>query len=133
MFNKKNKEDTSNKMETLSSDNDAIIADLLVEEYRFMRSYLSMIDRLFDDEKTRYKSTYEFHKKKLTEITKTLNLNIVTFDGKEYDVGLPVTPLNADEFEQSDKLIIEQSIEPTIVNNAGSVIRIGTVILGLKV
>jgi hypothetical protein len=132
MFNKKKKEDTSNNGETLSLNNDAIIADLLVEEYRFMRSYLSITDRLFDDEKKRYKSTYEFHKKKLAEITKELNLNLVTFDGKDYDVGLPVTPLNTDEFEQSDKLIIEQTIEPTIINNAG-VVRLGTVILGLKV
>lgn len=109
-----------------------IIADLIIEEYRFMHSYASVVDKIFAEEKKKYISTYNFHKNKLAELIKKINLKIQSYDGFDYNDGLPVTPLNCEEFTAEDELIIEQTIEPTILSVNGDVIRVGTVILAKK-
>lgn len=104
----KNKKDSIANREQL-----ATIAELIVEDYRFRRSYLSILDKLFVEERKKYESAYAFHANKILELSEKFDLRIVCFDGKEYDEGLPVSPLNADEFNIEDNLIIKQTVEPT--------------------
>lgn len=106
------------------------IAELIVEDYRFRRSYLSVMEKLFTEEKRKYESAYNFHLNKTAELSKKLGLRIVDFEGKTYDEGLPITPLNADEFNIADNLIVEQTIEPTVLTTDGNIIRYGKIILG---
>lgn len=105
------------------------IAEFLVEDFRFSRSFCSALNKLFAEEKKRYESAYNFHRKKVDELMEKLHLQLVIFDGKEYDDGLPITPLNIDEFGKSDRLVIEQTIEPTVLGEDGKVLKRGTVIL----
>lgn len=109
------------------------IAELIVEDYRFRHSYMSVLNKLFVEERKRYESAYTFHANRIAELAKTLGLNIKTYDGWDYNEGeLPVTPLNADEFMGVLNLKIQQTIEPTILTNEGNPIRYGTVILSNK-
>ncbi len=106
------------------------IAEFLVEDYRFSRSYRAVVGKLFEEEKKRYESAYIFHSTKRDEFARKFNLRISEYKyGDKYDEGYPITPLNADEFEKDDLLIIEQMIEPTILTVDGKVVRQGTVIL----
>lgn len=125
MFNKKKKNSCINS-ELID------IADFIVEDYRFMRSYLSVVDKLFSEEKKKYESTYLFHKNKIIEFAKRFKLKIVDFTGKNYDCGMCIVPLNSDEFGKEDNLIIKQTIEPTIITDMGDIIKTGTAILGLN-
>lgn len=124
-----------NKRKTLQSKDkidQLIFAELLVENYRFSKYYLAMINKADLSEKKKYESAYSFHENKILDLAKNANLNIVTFNNADYDEGLPVTPLNADEFNPTDNLIIQQTIEPTILDVDGNIIKQGTVILGIK-
>ena len=105
------------------------VADFLVEDYRFRRSYISAVDKLFLEEKKKYESAYNFHVSKVAELSELFHLRIVVFDGKVYDDGMSITPLNADEFEKEDRLVVQQTIEPTIITFDGKIIMTGTVIL----
>lgn len=108
------------------------IAELIVEDYRFRRSYLSVLDKVFAEEKKKYESAYTFHSNKIAELANKLELNIKTYDGWDYDEGLPITPLNADEFDTVANLSVQQTIEPTILTSEGNIVRQGTVILVSK-
>lgn len=108
------------------------IADFLVEDFRFRRSFLSAINKLYPEEAKKYESSYVFHQNKIIELSKKAKLQLVTFDGQEYNEGLPVTPLNADEFSSVDNLVVFQTIEPTIVTNNGDIVHQGTIILAEK-
>lgn len=108
------------------------IAELIVEDFRFRRSYLLILDKLFVEEKKRYESAYEFHSNKIMELTKYLGLNIKTYDGWDYNEGLPITPLNADEFNSIENLYVYQTLEPTILANEGDIVKQGTVVLAIK-
>ena len=107
------------------------IAEILVEDFRFSRSYLSVVDKLFMEEKKKYESTYNFHHTKIAELAKNFHLRMVFFDGKEYNEGLPVTSLNIDEFGEEERLIVQQTIEPTILTADGQIVKIGIVILSI--
>jgi hypothetical protein len=109
------------------------VADFIVEEYRFIKSYMSAVNKLFPEERQKYYSAFNFHMDKINEIAERVGVGINDFEGKDYDDGLPITPLNMDEFTKEDELIIGQTIEPTVVNSLnGSVIRQGSVILVKK-
>ena len=112
------------------SDDLSIVADFLIEDFRFTRSYLSILDKLFIEERKRYESAYNFHGTKVEELSNKFNLKMAVYKrGDLYDDGYPIVPLNADEFEKDDILYIEQMIEPIILTTDGKVIRQGTAIL----
>lgn len=123
----KKKKSSFKNLEQLAS-----LAELIVEDYRFRRSYLLIIDKLFAEEKSKYESTYAFHTNKVSEITKELRLNVKSYDGWDFDEGLPITPLNADEFGSIENLYVQQTIEPTILTDEGNIVKQGTVILACK-
>lgn len=123
------KENSSNE----NIDDLSVVAEFLIEDFRFTHSYLSIMDKLFIEERKSYESAYNFHSKKVEELANKYNLKMVIYKhGDLYDDGYPIVPLNSDEFEKDDVLYIEQMIEPIILTVDGNVIRQGTAILGKK-
>lgn len=107
-----------------------VIVEFIVEEYRFLKSYVSLMGKLMKDELPKYTSVYNFHINKINEIMEKKNLRIVDLVGKLYDDGLSVNPLNLEDFDKNDNLIIEQVLEPLIVSvTDGKIIKRGTVML----
>lgn len=110
-----------------------IVADFIVEEYRFLKSYISAVNKLFPEERNKYLSAYEFHVGKINDMARATNLSMPNYENMDYEEGLPLSILNADEFTKEDVLIIKQIIEPAIINTiTGNSIRIGSVILAKK-
>lgn len=124
MFKSKKKSD--------NSDTTKIFADFLVEDYRFQHSFVSAVNKLFNEEIKKYESSYVFHANKIKELADKMQLQLKVFDGIDYSEGLPITPLNADEFASAENLVIEQTIEPTVITSNGDIVRQGTVILAVK-
>ena len=66
----------------------------------------------------------------MDEIAESAGLQIVEINhGEPYDTGMAATPLNIGDFKEDEHLLIEQMIEPIIMED-GSVIKSGTFILG---
>ncbi|MFA7011243.1 MAG: hypothetical protein WC240_08530 [Bacilli bacterium] len=110
-----------------------IVADFIVEEYRFLKSYISAVNKLFPEERNKYLSAYEFHVGKINDMARATNLSMPNYENMDYEEGLPLSILNADEFTKEDVLVIKQIIEPAIINTiTGKTIRFGSVILAKK-
>ena len=73
-------------------------AEFIVEEYRFLKSYVSLLNKAMSDEKQKYKGLLDFHVNRLQDFMKECNLKIVDIEGKKYDEGLSITPLNIEDF-----------------------------------
>ena len=58
-------------------------------------------------------------------------LTIVDLEGILYEPGLAATPLNLDEFNKDDSLIVDQMIEPTIMGPDG-LLKMGVITLKKK-
>jgi hypothetical protein len=55
-------------------------------------------------------------------------LRIVNVEGHPFDPGMAATPINIEEFDENDSLMVDQMLEPIIMSNEG-LVKTGTVAL----
>lgn len=65
---------------------------------------------------------------RLTTICAEGGLKLISYDREPYVPNLPVTVANSDETDSSDDLIVERTVEPTIIAD-GHVVAMGKVFL----
>ncbi len=105
------------------------LVEIAVESWRFRRVFSKAMQKLDAGEATKYNSQYLWFENKVTKSLETAGLQLNNIEGLLYDTGLPVVPLNLDEFEANDLLFIKQVLEPIIMKDE-AVLRQGTVLLG---
>jgi hypothetical protein len=79
-------------------------------------------------EQNRYKSQFRWFIKKVEEALEQADLRIVNVEGHPFDPGMAATPLNIEEFDTNDALMVDQMLEPIIMGKDG-LVKAGTVIL----
>jgi hypothetical protein len=99
------------------------------ELFRFQYVFEKAVSKLALDEQGKYMSQYGWFAKKVYRALDDVHLKLVNLEGQQYDSGMAVTPLNIDEFQESDQLYVAQMIEPIIMCD-DAVMKMGTVILG---
>lgn len=106
---------------------DAVI-NLAIESWRFAKNYERMIKRLDTNQTQRYTRQLQQFVKKAEESLSDVGLRVVNVEGYPYDPGMAATPLNIEDFEPYDQLVVDQMLEPIIMD--GTVLaKTGTVIL----
>jgi hypothetical protein len=65
---------------------------------------------------------------RLTTILAESGIKIVSYDGQEYEPNLPVTVINANDVAGAMRLIVDRTLEPTLVAD-GKVLAMGKVAL----
>lgn len=105
------------------------IVAVATELQRFKGVFLSAVGKLGMDEQNKYISQYSWFDKKVKKALAEAGYTCVDVEGKIYDPGMAVTPLNIDDFEPEDILFVRQMIEPIIMCN-NTVAKMGTVLLG---
>ena len=106
---------------------DAVII-LAVESWRFGRVFDRLLTKLDAGEQNRYKSQFRWFIKKVEEALGQADLRIVDVEGHPFDPGMAATPINIDEFDAKDALMVDQMLEPIIMGKEG-LVRTGTVTL----
>ena len=99
------------------------------ELYRFQSVFARMVSRFPMEEQNKYISQYSWFSKRVVKALDGAGLRIIDLQGKEYDPGMAVIPINLDEFGPDDRLFVEQMMEPVIMEG-NKVIKTGTVFLG---
>lgn len=104
------------------------LLELAVESWRFSKVFERIVMKLDAVEKARYYGQYRWYVKRLEELLAQGEFKLVTVEEHPYDPGMAVTPLNIDEFESCDKLVVDQMLEPIIMGRHG-INKMGTVTL----
>ena len=104
------------------------LLDVAVESWRFGRLFDRLLTKLDAGEQGRYRGQLRWFQRKLEESLTDAGMRIVNVEGHPFDPGMAATPLNIEEFESEDALIVDQMLEPIIMGQDG-VIRTGTVTL----
>jgi len=104
------------------------VISMAVESWRFGRVFDRLLTKLDAGEHKRYHGQFNWFIKKMEESLDKSGLKIVNVEGHPYDPGIAATPLNIDEFDENDKLIVDQMLEPIIMGNEG-LVKTGTVTL----
>lgn len=105
--------------------------DITVDSWRFAKVFARLVERLDPTEATRYANQLRYFLKKLDESAAKAGVKIVSFEGQDYNAGLPTTPLNLDEFGPDERLVVDQMVEPVLMGPDG-LIKSGTVMLRLS-
>ena len=113
----------------VNKDLKVILAKLAIEYWRVLRSYERNLHSM--PNRTSASSTIRNSEKKFFDILMENGLSIPTLEGQDYSPNLPLTVINADEFDDNEGLIVSQMIEPTIVDENG-VVTMGKAILANK-
>lgn len=104
------------------------VISMAIESWRFTRVFERLLSRLDAGEQNRYKSQFRWFVKKMEEALEQADLRIVNLEGQLFDPGMAATPLNIEEFDAQDILIVDQMLEPVIMGKEG-LIKTGTVTL----
>ena len=99
---------------------DAVIS-MAIESWRFARVFDRLLLKLDAGEQNRYKSQFRWFIKKVEEALEQADLKLVNVEGHPFDPGMAATPLNIEEFDANDALIVDQMIEPIIMGKEGLV------------
>ncbi len=104
------------------------IINLAIESWRFARTYERVVTRLNTQQTQRYTRQLEQFIQKAEESLEEVDLRVVNVEGYPYDPGMAATPLNIEDFEPEDQLIVDKMLEPIIME--GTVLaKTGTVTL----
>lgn len=105
-----------------------VVINMAVESWRFGRTYDRLLAKLDAGEQIRYVSQFRWFMKRVEEALEQAELRIVNVEGHPFDPGMAATPLNIEEFDANDALMVDQMIEPIIMSTEG-IIKTGTVTL----
>ena len=103
-----------------------IIINITIETWRFRRVCERLLTRLDAGDQQRYKNQLRWFEKKLEEFLTEVGWQIVDVEGHPFDPGIAATPLNIEDFDAEDSLIVDQMLEPIIMGNEG-LVKTGTV------
>ena len=106
---------------------DAVVS-MAVESWRFGRVFDRLLTKLDAGEQSRYKSQFRWFIRKVEEALEQADLRIVNVEGHPFDPGMAATPLNIEEFDAKDALMVDQMLEPIIMGKEG-LVKTGTVTL----
>ena len=104
------------------------IISMAIESWRFGRVFDRLLIKLDAGEQKRYKSQLRWFMKKMEESLEQVDLRIVNVEGHPFDPGMAATPLNIEDFNSEDSLIVDQMLEPIIMGKDG-LVKMGTIIL----
>lgn len=104
------------------------LLDLAVEGWRFGRATERLLVNLDEGEQRRHQGRLRWFQKKLEDSLAEVEMRIVSIEGQELDPGMAATPVNIEDFEPDDTLVVDQMLEPIVMGPDG-VVRTGTVTL----
>jgi hypothetical protein len=112
---------------TASSDREALIK-LTTEYWRLLKLTERTVADMQNEKTASVAAQLRYSMSRLTTICAQSGLKLVSYDRQPYVANLPVTVANSDEIDSSDELIIERTVEPTIIAE-GQVLAMGKVFL----
>ena len=104
------------------------LTELATEYWRVLRSYKRAVVDLPIEKHARVNAQIRYAENRLTEILNENGLRLLSYEGQPYTINLPVTVVNSDDFQDEKELVIEQTLEPTVIAE-GRVLSMGKVIL----
>ena len=104
------------------------IEDIASETFRLRGVFMRVMRSAEPDEQKKYMSQFAWFEKRVCRAMEEADVRVVDLTGQKYDPGMPVTPLNIDDFDSDSVLVIERMTEPVIMLGE-RLSRTGTVML----
>jgi len=104
------------------------LINISIESWRFAKLFGRVLTKLDAGDGPRYANQLRYFLKRIDETLDTSGLKLVNLEGQPYDPGLAASALNVADFGPDDRLVVDQMVEPIVMNELG-LVRPGTVML----
>lgn len=108
-----------------------LVARLCVEYWKLARASQRAAGQLLEKDGKRLAAQVKFSDLQLSTIAGQMGLNVVSFDGESFTVGMPASADNGEDYGEDDDLVVVKTIEPAIVRDM-KVIHKGRVLVGRR-
>ncbi len=105
-----------------------LLVGIIVDAWKLAQAFGRLVARLSPDDGARYAGQLKYFQKRSSDTLAMAGLTLVNLEGQAFDAGAAATPLNISDFSPDDVLVVEQMIEPIIMDSVG-IVRTGTVLL----
>jgi hypothetical protein len=102
---------------TTSGVDQELVARLCVEYWKLVRASQRAAQQLSEKDGKRIAAQVRFSDLQLTTISGQLGLNLISFDGETFAVGMPASADNGDDFSEDDDLVVTKTVEPAVVRD----------------
>jgi hypothetical protein len=107
------------------------LAQLAVEYWKLLRTVERAIEVVPENARERIASQARYASARLTALLMEHKMSLQAFDGLDFEVNLPASAINGDEFQNEKPSIIERTLEPAVISDM-RVVRMGKVFLARK-
>jgi len=91
------------------------IAALAAEFWKILRTLERAAENVPDAAKARLQAQARYAAGRLDAILAERGMSVLGFDGRAFEINLPVSAVNADDFPDEEGLVIERTLEPAVV------------------
>ena len=113
------------------TDSDETVARLAVEYWKLLRVLDRALDSVPEDRRERYASQRRYAAGRLDDILKERKMSVQSFDGMDFEINLPASAVNGDEFPGRADIVVVRTIEPAVIADMRPVL-MGKVYLASK-
>ena len=107
------------------------LAQLAVEYWKLLRTVERAIDAMPENARERVASHARYASARLDALLMEHKMSLQTFDGLDFEVNLPASAINGDEFQDKQPSIVERTLEPAVISDM-RVVLMGKVFLARK-
>jgi hypothetical protein len=93
------------------------IAELASEYWKLLKGFERSIASAPIEIKPRLQAQARYASGRLNSILERSGMRIVSFDGLIFEVNMPAIAINADDYDHSDNLVVETTLEPAVVSD----------------
>jgi hypothetical protein len=108
------------------------LAAMAIEFWKVLRASERTLQSIPDAQRERFASQLRYAFDRLNSLLRERNMSIEAFDGMEFEVNLPASAVNGDEFAEGESIVVERTIEPAVIFNMRPLV-MGKVYLAKKV
>lgn len=122
-FHPRATEDTT-ELKANSTDSDVLkesLIEMATETWRISKSMRRVLTKLNERDRRRFTGRVDWFVGQVEVSLNNSNFRIVNVEGQDFDPGMAATPINLEDFNEEDKLVVDQMIEPIIMGRDGLV------------
>jgi hypothetical protein len=113
---------------TVSEQGAEALAIIATEWFKTARRLSRLTQESAPTRLERERAQLAYSKQRIEDALATHGLRLITYDGSDFSAQLPTEPINPEDFDTEEGLIISETIEPTVLHEGKIVLR-GRVVL----
>jgi hypothetical protein len=107
------------------------LAQLAVEYWKLLRTVERAIEVVPEHARERIASQARYASARLDTLLMEQKMSLQAFDGLDFEVNLPASAINGDEFQDQKASVVERTLEPAVISDM-RVVLMGKVFLARK-